>query len=109
MVVGRSVTKEDGLSKQAVKPALGQGYEVFVNKKLSFFAYCPAHETRTSDFQGVDHQGWLFRCKEGKSHLSHIFHAKPSKDSPKRAEDVAAWLEAQRVKQALEEGNHGGQ
>lgn len=68
--------------------------------------YCQAHQQWSRNYQGMDQQGWLFRCANSKLHLSHLFHVRPSLHGPKELgvpfEEALANVEAwkQRERQA---------
>ena len=62
------------------------------------YAYCPDHGNKTSNYQGQDEGGVLFRCPESKEHTSHIFRVKVDPSAPRTIEEVAAWKEAQHLK-----------
>jgi hypothetical protein len=56
---------------------------------------------RSTDFQGLDEFGWLFRCKENARHLSHLFHNRPASNVPKTAEEAKLWLRDEIAKQVV--------
>ena len=58
-------------------------------------AYCPDHGHKTSNFQGLDSVGALFRCPETKDHTSHVFRVKLDPAAPKTIEEVRGWTERQ--------------
>ena len=58
-------------------------------------AFCPKHNQQSSNFQGADVHGWMFRCNAKPDHMSHLFYVKPDKTAPKAAEEIPAWMEAQ--------------
>jgi len=64
---------------------------------IRFQAQCPAHLAKSSDYQGIDQTGLLFRCKETDSHMSHLFHAKAPRDIPHTPDQVKLWMDAHRT------------
>ena len=56
-------------------------------------AECPVHERASSQFIGVIHEGWQFRCQDG-----HLFVAKPDPRAPGNSEgEISKWYEKQRA------------
>lgn len=70
-------------------------YEYLGPGNTHYSAICPDHGRKTSNWQGTDSGGMLFRCPETKDHYSHIFRVKQPRGLPKRVEDIAAWEKAQ--------------
>ncbi len=61
-------------------------------------AYCGAHQQWSSQFQGVDEHGWLFRCANSKLHMSHLFHAKAPVGVPtQNLEAAERWIHEQQL------------
>ncbi len=78
---------------QSLKVVDGGSRDVIVRR-----AYCQDHGQWSSHFQGVDEQGWLFRCASSRLHMSHLFHVHPPVGVPTK--DLAAvqeWMQAQRL------------
>lgn len=69
-------------------------------------AYCQAHQQWSSQFQGVDTTGWLFRCANSKLHMSHLFHTKPPLHYPKTLDEFEGWAAEQRKAAVI---GHAGQ
>jgi len=64
--------------------------------KIERYAYCPKHGRKTSNYQGVDGKGMLFRCPESKEHLSHLFYANVPSGLPKTVDEIEAWKAKER-------------
>ncbi len=57
-------------------------------------AYCGPHYKWSSNFQGVDVHGWLFKCTNMK--VSHRFYAQPDRSVPQPGQEQA-WIAGQKA------------
>lgn len=74
------------------------------DNEVEYVAYCPIHGRRSSNHQGEDDYGSMFRCPSSPEHLSHLFHVRPDPTAPKTAEEIATWRQAQLEKKAVAVG-----
>lgn len=58
--------------------------------KIQRRAQCIDHAKWSSNYQGADIHGWLFRCGEG-----HLFYAIPDHYAPVTQEGIQRWKEMQ--------------
>lgn len=63
--------------------------------KIQRRAQCPDHEKWSSNYQGADVHGWLFRCLDMK--VTHLFYAKPDKSAPTTEAEIPAWVRRQNM------------
>lgn len=90
------------LTTASIELKLSNSFKHGQREKIIYRAKCPAHETMTSDYQGEDTKGLMFKCKESGTHLSHLFYAKKPRDAPSSVEEVQAWMAKQREKRLNE-------
>lgn len=59
------------------------GKKVHVGEETIRSAFCPNHERTTSNFEGVNSNGWLFRCPgvPGEPETAHRFVAQPAENN----------------------------
>lgn len=71
------------------------------------YGFCEHHQgpngtpQRSTDFQGQDEKGWMFRCKENIRHTSHLFYNRPPRNLPKTPAEAALWLQTEIGKQVV--------
>jgi hypothetical protein len=71
------------------------------NNELLWVAYCQAHGRKSSNLQGVDEHGLLFRCSAGPTWMSHLFHAKKGAKTPSTVDEIEAWKQQQLERKAV--------
>lgn len=71
------------------------------------YGWCPNHTDkkglpqRSSDFQGVDARGFLFRCRETPTHTSHLFTNEKPHNLPKTEAEAKLWLQTEIAKAVI--------
>lgn len=71
------------------------------------YGFCESHKDakgfpqRSIDFLGVTEDGWEFRCKETKQHMSHRFYCHPARNAPKTAAEAALWMQTEIAKMVI--------
>lgn len=87
------MTTQRPLSVQTVKKMPSGKWEV------ARYGWCPDHKDsrgfpqRSTNYQGEDEFGWLFRCPDGKTHTTHLFHNRKPRNLPKTAAEAALWMQ----------------
>lgn len=71
--------------------------------KLKRYSFCPKHTVKSSDFKGlqqdIDGTVWgVFRCKEtDEAGVGHLFNARVGPEIPVTPDDVAGWIQQQKM------------